>query len=94
MDEIVASHKQVKKPSLFFKAAESHVFKLVGRHFFKKHYNAQSIRPIYKSSVFQNKEEHVPLVFKETVPCYVYKPLEFENFGPQPPVAAVLRSKG
>ncbi|XP_028398722.1 CDK-activating kinase assembly factor MAT1-like isoform X2 [Dendronephthya gigantea] len=69
VDEIVASHKQVKKPSLFFKAAESHVFKL-------------------------NKEEHVPLVFKETAPCYVYKPLEFENFGPQPPVAAVLRSKG
>ena len=30
VDEIVASHKPVKKPSLFFKAAESHVFKLVG----------------------------------------------------------------
>ena len=69
VDEIVASHKPVKKPSLFFKAGESHVFKL-------------------------NKEEHVPLVIKETAPCYVYKPLEVENFGPKPPVAAVLKSKG
>ncbi|XP_046849188.1 CDK-activating kinase assembly factor MAT1-like [Xenia sp. Carnegie-2017] len=69
VDEIIASHKIEKKPSLFFKAAESHVFKL-------------------------NKEEHVPLVIKETAPCYTYTPLVVENYGPIPPKTSILRNKG
>lgn len=63
-----------------------------------------SHKPTKKSSLFftagdthvfkLNKEEHVPLPIKDTAQCFVYQPMTMENFGPLPPEADILRTKG
>lgn len=47
------------------------------------------------SHVFKlNKEEHIPLLIKDTAQLFVYTPITEENFGPMLPEAENLRTKG